>query len=158
MSEVTADDVAAARGAVETIARRTPVLSTRTISERAGGVVDPLPADAPFFVKDYYDYYKTERGYHPRSLNSNDGWNVTGTMSFVNMPINTYAPEIESAVLLVHGEKAHSVYFSKDAYKQLQGDNKLLMIIPGAVHTDLYDQLDVIPFDQIATFYREHLG
>ena len=126
--------------------------------KRAGGVVDPLPEDAPYYVKDYYDYYKTPRGYHPRSLNSNDGWNVIGTQSFLNMPINTYIPEIESAVMLVHGERAHSVYFSKDAYRRLRGRNKLLMIIPGAVHTDLYDRLDVIPFDQIESFYREYLG
>ena len=126
--------------------------------KRAGGVVDPLPEDAPYYVKDYFDYYKTSRGYHPRSLNSNDGWNVTGTQSFLNMPINTYIPEIESAVMLVHGERAHSVYFSKDAYKRLQGRNKLLMIIPGAVHTDLYDKLDVIPFDQIVSFYHEYIG
>lgn len=104
-----------------------------------GGVVDPLPEDAPFFVKDYYNYYKTSRGYHPRSLNSNGGWNVTGCMSFLNQPILAYAGEIRSAVLLVHGEKAHSRYFSKDAFAKLTGDNKELMLIPGAVHTDLYD-------------------
>ncbi len=104
---------------------------------RGGGVVDPLPDDAPFFVKDYYDYYKTARGYHERSLNSNDGWNVTGTMSFMNMPILQYADEIRSAVLIVHGEKAHSCYFSKDAYKKLKGENKELLLIPEAVHTDL---------------------
>ena len=101
-----------------------------------GGVVDPLPDDAPFFVKDYYDYYKTERGYHKRSLNSNNGWNVTGTMSFMNMPILHYSSEIRSAVLLVHGEKAHSCYFSRDAYKNLKGDNKELMLISDAVHTE----------------------
>lgn len=110
---------------------------------RGGGVVDPLPDDAPFFVKDYYDYYKTDRGYHERSLNSNDGWNVTGTMSFMNMPILQYADEIRSAVLIVHGEKAHSCYFSKDAYKKLKGENKELLLIPEAVHTDLYDRTRV---------------
>ena len=124
---------------------------------RAGGVVDPLPEDAPFFVKDYYDYYKTERGYHPRSLNSNDGWNVTSSLSFLNMPILQYSSEITSAVLLVHGEKAHSCYFSRDAYEKLTGDNKELLIIPGAVHTDLYDQAEIIPFDRIEAFLREHL-
>ena len=124
---------------------------------RAGGVVDPLPEDAPFFVKDYYDYYKTERGYHPRSLNSNDGWNVTSSLSFLNMPILQYSSEITSAVLLVHGEKAHSCYFSRDAYEKLTGDNKELLIIPGAVHTDLYDQAEIIPFDKIEAFLREHL-
>ncbi|MDE5964917.1 MAG: alpha/beta hydrolase [Eubacterium sp.] len=122
-----------------------------------GGVVDPLPDDAPFFVKDYYDYYKTKRGYHRRSLNSNNGWNVTGTMSFMNMPILHYSSEIRSAVLLVHGEKAHSCYFSKDAYKKLKGDNKELMIIPNAVHTDLYDRTDIIPFDKIKEFFDRNM-
>lgn len=122
-----------------------------------GGVVDPLPEDAPFFVKDYYDYYKTERGYHPRSLNSNGGWNVTGCMSFLNQPILAYADEIRSAVLVVHGEKAHSCYFSRDAFAKLQGDNKELVIIPGAVHTDLYDRKDIIPFDKLEGFFREYL-
>lgn len=125
--------------------------------DRAGGVIDPLPDDAPFFVKDYYDYYKTSRGYHKRSLNSNDGWNITSTLSFLNMPILSYSNEIRSAVLLVHGEKAHSCYFSKDAFTKLTGDNKELMIIPGAVHTDLYDRTDIIPFDKITEFLRKHL-
>ena len=122
-----------------------------------GGVVDPLPDDAPFFVKDYYDYYKTERGYHPRSLNSNGGWNVIGCQSFMNMPILQYAGEIRNAVLIIHGEKAHSCYFSKDAYQLLKGDNKELMIIPDAVHTDLYDQTDIITFDKITEFFNENL-
>lgn len=125
--------------------------------ERAGGVIDPLPDDAPFFVKDYYDYYKTNRGYHKRSLNSNDGWNITSSLSFLNMPILSYSNEIRSAVLLVHGEKAHSCYFSKDAFSKLTGDNKELMIIPGAVHTDLYDRTDIIPFDKITEFLRKYL-
>ena len=124
----------------------------------AGGVVDSLPKDAPFFVKDYHNYYKTARGYHTRSLNSNGGWNVTSTLSFLNMPILQYADEIQSAVLLIHGEKAHSCYFSKDAYGTLKGDNKELMIIPDAVHTDLYDRTDVIPFDKMATFFRTYMG
>ena len=124
---------------------------------RAGGVADPLPEDAPFFVKDYYDYYKTRRGYHPRSLNSNDGWNVTSSLSFLNMPILQYSSEIRSAVLLVHGEKAHSCYFSKDAFQRLRGDNKELMLIPGAVHTDLYDRTDIIPFDKMEQFFRTYL-
>ena len=130
-----------------------------------GGVVDPLPDDAPFFVKDYYDYYKTKRGYHPRSLNSNNGWNVIGCMSFMNQPINTYSNEIRSAVLLIHGDKAHSCYFSKDAYTAMTADskyadNKELLLIPGAVHTDLYDGggKDAIPFDRIVSFYRKNLG
>lgn len=130
--------------------------------KRAGGVVDPLPEDAPFFVKDYYDYYKTKRGYHKRSLNSNDGWNVTGTMSFMNMPILKYTNEIRNAVLIIHGEKAHSCYMSKDAYKNMTEnskytDNKELMIIPNAVHTDLYDRKDIIPFDKIEEFFKTYL-
>lgn len=123
--------------------------------ERAGGVVDPLPDDAPQFVKDYYAYYKTPRGYHPRSLNSNNGWNKTSSLSFINMPILSYCDEIRSAVLLIHGEKAHSRYFSEDTYKRLKGDNKRLLIIPGANHTDLYDNLSVIPFDEIDKFMKE---
>lgn len=123
----------------------------------AGGVVAPLPEDAPQFVKDYYDYYKTSRGYHPRSLNSNNGWNVTSSLSFMNMPILQYSQEIRSAVLLVHGEKAHSCYFSKDAFKKLTGDNKELLLIPGASHVDLYDRLDVIPFEKIKNFFQEYL-
>ena len=125
--------------------------------KRAGGVVDPLPEDAPFYVKDYYDYYKTKRGYHKRSLNSNDGWNVTSSLSFINMPILQYSDEIRNAVLMIHGEKAHSCYFSKDAFKNLKGDNKELMIIPNAVHTDLYDKVDIIPFDKMEEFFRKNL-
>lgn len=123
----------------------------------AGGVVDPLPEDAPFFVKDYYDYYKTKRGYHKRSLNSNGGWNVTSSLSFLNMPILSYADEIRSAVLIIHGEKAHSCYFSKDAFAKLKGDNKELMLIPGAVHTDLYDNTKVIPFDKMVEFFNKNM-
>lgn len=123
----------------------------------AGGVVDPLPEDAPQFVKDYYAYYKTERGYHPRSLNSNGGWNKTSSLSFMNMPILAYVGEIRSAVLLIHGEKAHSRYFSEDTFKKLKGDNKELLIIPGANHTDLYDRMDIIPFDKIEAFFKTYL-
>ena len=123
----------------------------------AGGVIDPLPDNAPQFVKDYYAYYKTERGYHPRSLNSNNGWNVTSPLSFMNMPILQYAAEIRSAVLLVHGEKAHSSYFSEGAYEKMAGDNKELLIIPGASHVDLYDNLDVIPFEKLNSFFNMHL-
>ena len=123
----------------------------------AGGVVGPLPDNAPQFVKDYYAYYKTERGYHPRSLNSNNGWNVTSPLSFMNMPILQYAAEIRSAVLLVHGEKAHSRYFSEGAYEKMAGDNKELLIIPGASHVDLYDNLDVIPFEKLNSFFNMHL-
>ena len=123
----------------------------------AGGVVDPLPDDVPQFVKNYYAYYKTERGYHPRSLNSNNGWNMTSILSFMNMPILQYAAEIRSAVLLVHEEKAHSCYFSEGAYEKLTGDNKELLIIPGASHVDLYDNLEVIPFEKLNSFFSEHL-
>ena len=126
--------------------------------ELAGGVVDPLPDDAPQFVKDYYAYYKTPRGYHKRSLNSNNGWNKTSSLSFINMPLLAYSDEIRSAVLMIHGEKAHSRYFSEDAFKKLKGDNKELLIIPGASHVDLYDnQANVIPFDKIESFFRECL-
>lgn len=123
----------------------------------AGGVVDPLPEDVPQFVKDYYAYYKTPRGYHSRSLNSNGGWNVTSSLSFLNMPILQYSSEIRSAVLLVRGEKAHSRYFSETAYSKLTGDNKELLIIPGANHTDLYDQMDIIPFEKLNAFFTEYL-
>lgn len=130
-----------------------------------GGVVDPLPEDAPFFVKDYHDYYKTERGYHKRSLNSNEGWNVIGCMSFMNQPILKYSCEIRSAVLVIHGEKAHSLYFGRDAYYDMVNgnkytDNKELMIIPDAVHTDLYDGggKNAIPFDKMQRFFEDNLG
>ena len=125
--------------------------------QRAGGVVDPVPADAPFFVKDYHDYYKTPRGYHPRSLNSTGGWNVTSPLSLLNAKLLAYAGEIRSAVLMIHGGKAHSCYFSRDAFTRLQGDNKELLLIPGAVHTDLYDRMDIIPFDRIEAFYHQYL-
>ena len=136
--------------------------------KRAGGVVDPLPADAPFFVKDYYDYYKTKRGYHERSGNSTDGWNVTGCQSFLNQPLLAWAHEIENPVLLIHGEKAHSRYFSEYAFEKMTGvhvdgesktvGNKEIMIIPGAVHTDLYDDLNgKIPYDKMEKFFKENL-
>ncbi len=130
--------------------------------ERGGGCLDlPVPEDAPSFVKDYSQYYKG-RAYHQRSLNSNEGWNKIGCMSFINQPILNYSNEIRSAVLIIHREKAHSCYFSKDAYKNMihnskYTDNKELMIIPGAVHTDLYDNLNVIPFDKIVEFYNQNL-
>ena len=125
----------------------------------AGGVIDPLPDDAPFFVKDYYDYYKTDRGYHARSLNSNGGWTVQAGTSLANTRLFTYAGEIDSAVLMIHGEKAHSCYMSQDAFKLLNGDNKELLIIPDAVHTDLYDggDKDYIPFDKMERFFHEYL-
>ena len=126
--------------------------------ELAGGVVDPLPADAPQFVKEYYAHYKTKRGYHPRSLNSNRGWNKTSALSFLNAKLLAYAGEIESAVMVVHGEKAHSRYFGETAFKMLKGDNKELVIVPGAVHCDLYDNMKVIPFDRIDGFFRKYFG
>ncbi len=126
--------------------------------KRAGGVVDPLPDDAPWFVKDYHDYYKTKRGYHPRSGNSTDGWDITGTMSFLNQPLLDMAGEIKTPVLLIHGEKAHSRYFSEGAFAKLKGDNKELLIIPGAVHTDLYDdKAGVIPYDKMEFFFKKNL-
>lgn len=123
----------------------------------AGGVVDPLPEDAPDFVKDYHAYYKTDRGYHARSLNSNNGWNVTFGLSFMNTPILQYADEIRSACLLVHGEQAHSLYFSQGAFEKLKGDNKELFVIPGANHTDLYDKMNIIPFDKMQKFFEDNL-
>ena len=149
--------------------KRAAMCAQRLADHRAGehklggGVVDELPQDAPEFLRGYHSYYKTERGYHPRSLNSNGGWNVIGCESFINQPINTYSDEIRSAVLLIHGEEAHSCYFSRDAYAAMtEGSayayNKELMIIPGAVHTDLYDNLDVIPFDKIQSFFERHLA
>lgn len=121
-------------------------------------VMNPQPADdAPQFMKDYYDYYKTKRGYHSRSINSGLGWNVTSSLSLLNMPILAYSDEIRSAVLVVHGEKAHSRYFGEDAFKKLKGDNKKLYIVPGASHTDLYDNLEKIPFGKIVEFYNQYL-
>lgn len=136
-------------------AQRTEDYRAKTYSRT---VMNPEPAeDAPQFMKDYYDYYKTERGYHPRSINSGLGWNKTSSLAFVNAPILAYADEIRSAVLLIHGEKAHSRYFSEDTFKKLKGDNKELLIISGAVHTDLYDRTDVIPFDKLEQFFQTYL-
>lgn len=143
-------------------AQRTQDYQTHTYA-RAGGVVDPLPEDAPAFVKDYYDYYKTQRGYTGRSLNSNDGWNVTSSLSFLNMPILRYSNEIRSAVLMIHGDQAHSCYFSKDAFADMVKNNpythnKELLLIPGAVHTDLYDRKNIIPFQKIQQFFQTYLN
>ena len=160
MSRVNANGYFDAMDADARYELRKKLNAQRTIDARngsyalAGGVVDPLPEDAPQFVKDYYDYYKTKRGYHKRSLNSNNGWNVTSSLSFINTPLLTYSDEIRSAVLMIHGEKTHSRYFSEDAFKKLKGDNKELLIIPGASHVDLYDnQAGVIPFDKIERFF-----
>lgn len=125
--------------------------------QRAGGVVDPLPDDAPQFVKDYFAYYKTKRGFHPRSGNSTDGWNTTSSLPFMNFRFFEYAGELESAVMIVHGDKAHSYYFGKDTFALLKGDNKQMLTVRGASHCDLYDNLDKIPFDKIATFYKDNL-
>lgn len=164
MSRVNANGYFDAMDADARYELRKKLNAQRTIDARngsyalAGGVVDPLPEDAPQFVKDYYDYYKTKRGYHKRSLNSNNGWNVTSSLSFINTPLLTYSDEIRSAVLMIHGEKAHSRYFSEDAFKKLKGDNKELLIIPGASHVDLYDnQAGVIPFDKIEWFFYTYL-
>ena len=164
MSRVNANGYFYAMDADARYELRKKLNAQRTIDARngpyalAGGVVDPLPEDAPQFVKDYYDYYKTKRGYHKRSLNSNNGWNVTSSLSFINTPLLTYSDEIRSAVLMIHGEKAHSRYFSEDAFKKLKGDNKELLIIPGASHVDLYDnQAGVIPFDKIERFFYTYL-
>ena len=164
MSRVNANGYFDAMDADQRYELRRQLNAQRTIDakkgtyELAGGVVDPLPDDAPQFVKDYYAYYKTLRGYHKRSLNSNNGWNKTSSLSFINMPLLAYSDEIRNAVLMIHGEKAHSRYFSEDAFKKLKGDNKELLIIPGASHVDLYDnQANVIPFDKIESFFREYL-
>lgn len=164
MSRVTANgyfDEADSAGARNDMRRRLSAQRTEDCRNgtyaRAGGVVDPLPEDAPQFVKDYHAYYKTERGYHRRSLNSNDGWNTTSALSFLNMPLMTYIGEIENAVMIVHGEKAHSRYFGEDAFRRLKGDNKKLLIVPGASHTDLYDNMEKIPFDSMEEFYRTYL-
>lgn len=145
-------------------AKRKAMAEQRTIDfrngeyKRAGGVVDPLPEDAPQFVKDYHAYYKTPRGYHVRSGNSTDGWNVTSNLPFMNFKFFEYADELESAVLIVHGDKAHSYYFGKDTFAKLKGDNKQMLTVKGASHCDLYDRLDIIPMDEIAAFYVEYLN
>ena len=124
---------------------------------KASGLPDKLTGNEPQFVKDYYGYYKTQRGFHKRSINSNGNWNTTASLSLINMPILVYSDEIRSAVLIIHGEKAHSRYFSEDAFKKLKGDNKDLFIVEGANHVDLYDNLEKIPFDKIETFFRTYL-
>lgn len=150
-----ADSAQARNDMRQTLSQQRTLDYAQGTQKRAGGVVDPLPEDAPQFVKDYYDYYKTPRGYHPRSLNSNDGWIATSALNFINAPILQYAGEIERAVMIVHGEKAHSRYFGEDTFKLLKGDNKRLLIVDGASHVDLYDRK--IPFDEIASFFEENL-
>ncbi len=154
-----ADDSAEARNALrKTLAAQRTEDFRNGFPKPGGGVPDELPADAPQFFKDYHAYYKTPRGYHKRSLNSNQGRNATEAIPFINFPLMSRADEIENAVLVIHGEKAHSRYFSEDAFKKLKGDNKELMIVPGANHTDLYDNLDMIPFDKIDMFFKKYLG
>ena len=163
MSRVNADGYFDAMSADDRYELRERLNAQRTEDYRngsyklSGGVVDPVPEDAPLFVRQYHDYYKTARGYHRRSPNSNGGITETSALSFINMPILSYIGEIRSPVLLVHGEKAHSRYFSEDAYKRLTGDNKELLIVPGANHVDLYDNPDAIPFDRIGEFFRKYL-
>lgn len=123
---------------------------------RAGGVADPVPDDAPQFLKDYHAYYKTSRGFHPRSGNSTDGWNSTSALPFMNFKFFEYADELENAVMIVHGDKAHSFYFGKDAFALLKGDNKEFVVVPGASHTDLYDRMDIIPFNRIVEFFNKN--
>jgi fermentation-respiration switch protein FrsA (DUF1100 family) len=154
-----ADDNAEARNAARKAFSEQRTADAKSGSyARGGGVVDPLPEDAPWFVKDYYAYYKTPRGYHARSLNSNDGWAVTSNISWANARFLHYIDEIENAVMVMHGDAAHSYYFGKDAAARLKGDNKVFLSIPGAVHTDLYDNLDVIPFDTLEEFFNKYLG
>lgn len=153
-SENTAEQRNAKRAALA--AQRTEDYRTGTYT-RAGGVVDPLPDDAPQFVKDYHAYYKTPRGFHPRSGNSTDGWNTTSALPFLNFKFFEYADELQNAVLIVHGDAAHSYYFGKDTFAKLKGDNKQMLTVKGASHCDLYDQIDIIPFDEIAAFYTEYL-
>lgn len=143
-------------------AKRAAMAAQRTDDYRqgsytlGGGVIDPLPDDAPQFVKDYYAYYKTPRGYHERSLNSNGGWNITSNLPFLNFKFFEYADELENAVMIIHGDKAHSFYFGRDAFAKLKGDNKEFVVIPGASHTDLYDQKNTIPFGRIVEFYKKN--
>lgn len=164
MTRVTANGYFDSMDADQRYAMREQLSAQRTedykngSNAKAGGLPVEVPEEAPQFLKDYVAYYKADRGYHKHSLNSNGGWNVTSSISFTNMPILQYSHEIRNAVLMIHGEKAHSVYFSQDAFKKLTGDNKELMIIPEASHTDLYDQMDVIPFDKVVDFFNQYLA
>jgi len=163
MTRVSANGYFDSMGKKERYELRKKLNEQRTADAKSGNYAisptnpDKLNGDEPQFVKDYYDYYKTKRGFHPRSINSNGGWNMTSSLSFMNMPILAYSDEIQSAVLMVHGEKAHSLYFSKDAYKKLKGKNKELLIVKDANHTDLYDNVDKIPFDKIVEFFNKNL-
>lgn len=163
MSRVNAKGYFDAMGEEERYALKQKLNAQRSVDFKNGtyvaeaGLPDKLTGDEPQFVKDYWGYYKTPRGYHKRSKNSNTGWNMTSALSFMNMPILTYSDEIKNAVLMIHGENAHSRYFSEDAFKKLKGSNKELMIIPGANHVDLYDNLEKIPFDKIEAFFKTYL-
>lgn len=164
MSRVNANGYFDSQNAEQRYHLREQLNAQRTADAKSGtyavapGLPDTLSGDEPQFVKDYYGYYKTPRGYHPRSINSTGGWNMTSSLSFINMPILTYSNEIKNAVLMIHGEKAHSRYFSEDAFKRLTGNNKRLMIIPDANHVDLYDNKDKIPFAEIIKFFQTNLG
>ncbi|KRM46857.1 hypothetical protein FC51_GL001770 [Lentilactobacillus parabuchneri DSM 5707 = NBRC 107865] len=164
MSRLNANDYFDSMDANARYAKRETLNQQRTDDYRngsyapAGGIPEKLPADAPQFMKEYQAYYKTSRGYHARSVNSNQGWNATSALSFMNMPLLQYTNEIRHAVLMIHGEKAHSLYFSQDAFKKLTGDNKELMIVPNATHTDLYDQVAIIPFDKMTAFFQKYLN
>ena len=164
MSRVNANGYFDSQNAEQRYHLREQLNAQRTTDAKSGtyavapGLPDTLSGDEPQFVKDYYGYYKTPRGYHPRSINSTGGWNMTSSLSFINMPILTYSNEIKNAVLMIHGEKAHSRYFSEDAFKRLTGNNKRLMIIPDANHVDLYDNKDKIPFAEIIKFFQTNLG
>ena len=163
MSRVNANGYFDVMGEQERYELKQKLNAQRTVDFKNGtyvaeaGLPDVLTGEEPQFVQDYYDYYKTPRGYHKRSKNSNTGWNMTSSLSFLNMPILTYSNEIRSAVLMLHGENAHSRYFSEDAFKKLKGDNKELMIIQDANHVDLYDNLEKIPFDKIDDFFKQNL-
>ena len=163
MSRVNANGYFDSMNAEERYALRQKLNAQRTVDFKNGtyapadGLPEKLTGSEPQFVQDYYGYYKTPRGFHKRSINSNGNWNLTSSLSFLNMPILSYSSEIKSAVLMIHGEKAHSRYFSEDAFKKLKGDNKELLIIPGANHVDLYDQIDKIPFDKIENFFKTNL-
>lgn len=164
MSRLNANDYFDSMDANARYAKRETLNQQRTDDYRngsyapAGGIPEKLPADAPQFMKEYQAYYKTSRGYHARSVNSNQGWNATSALSFMNMPLLQYTNEIRHAVLMIHGEKAHSLYFSQDAFKKLTGDNKELMIVPNATHTDSYDQVAIIPFDKMTAFFQKYLN
>ena len=163
MTRVTSKGYNDSMSAEDLYKMREDLNNQRTIDAKTGKPVfvptnqDELKGDEPQFIKDYHEYYKTKLGFHPRSINSNGGWNKTSLLSLITQPILAYSDTIKSPVLMIHGEKAHSRYFSEDAFKKLTGDNKELMIIPNANHTDLYYKMDVIPFDKMEKFFKDNL-